>query len=234
MLSATKLQVMASDYDATEFIDGDFEAHKSPNPAVPSAASQTQRAPTREEIGSKVAETQQQLAEVLREKEELERKRAALEETRRRQTEVQTGRHEMVHSLTRGLGLLEEAEFNARRDVEQMAKTLRDLRDALSKVETIQEETWTADNLDLELTRALTILENARMEWNAARLKIPVLSNPNPANGPGGAAAEVSAQPVFSTQSFGELCRLGLAFTWPIAVVALLVGAALLLVLLRR
>jgi len=234
MLSATKLQVMASDYDATEFIDGDFESHKAPNPAVPSAAGQTQRAPTREEIGSKVAETQQQLAEVLREKEELERKRAALEETRRRQTEVQTGRHEMVHNLTRGLGLLEEAEFNARRDVEQMAKTLRDLRDALSKVETIQEEAWTADNLDLELTRALTVLENARMEWNAARLKIPVLSNPNPADSPAGVAVGAASQPLFATQSFGELCRLGLAFTWPIAAVALLVGAGLLLVLLRR
>jgi len=225
---------MASDYDATEFIDGDFEAHKSPRPAASSSASQAQRAPTREEIGSRVAETQQQLADILREKEELERKRAALEETRRRQTEVQTGRHEMVHNLTRGLGLLEEAEFNARRDVEQMAKALRDLREALSKVETIQEEAWTADNLDLELTRALTILENARMEWNGARLKIQVLSNPSPADRSAGAEAGPQSQPGFSTQSFGELCRLGLAFTWPVAVVALLVGVALLLVLLRH
>ena len=224
--------VMASNYDATEFIDGDFEAHKTSHPAVPSSG-QSQRAPSREEIGSKVAEAQQQLAEILREKEELERKRAALEETRRRQTEVQTGRHEMVHNLTRGLGLLEEAEFNARRDVEQMAKTLRDLRDALSKVETIQEESWTAANLELELTRALTILENARMEWNAARLKLPVLSGE--AQPPGGVqeATEADSSPL-AAQSFWGLCRLGLAITWPIALVILLVGAALLALLLRH
>jgi predicted nuclease with TOPRIM domain len=225
---------MASDYDATEFVDGDFEAHKTSQPSASAGAGQSQRAPSREEIGSRVAETQQQLAEILREKEELERKRAALEETRRRQTEVQTGRNEMVHNLTRGLGLLEEAEFNARRDVEQMAKTLRDLREALVKVETIQEETWTASNLELELTRALTILENARMEWNSARLKLPVLSGSTAA----GAEAAVSQNPNVRSdlagQSFGQLCRLGLALTWPVAVVTVLVGVALLLVLLRH
>ena len=225
---------MASDYDATEFIDGDFEEHKSSRGSAPSGGGQASRAPSREEIGSKVTETQQQIAEILREKEELERKRAALEETRRRQTEVQTGRHEMVHNLTRGLGLLEEAEFNARRDVELMAKTLRDLRDALSKVETIQEEAWTADNLEVELTRALTILENARMEWNSARLKIPVLGNPASVPNESGVTAGAPAQLLGGTQSFGGLCRLGLALTWPLAVVALLIGAGLLLVLLRH
>jgi hypothetical protein len=39
----------------------------------------------------------------------------------------------MIHNLTRGLGLLEEAEFNTRRDAEQMVKTIGDFRDALEK-----------------------------------------------------------------------------------------------------
>src|SRR6266446_1593982 len=167
---------MSSDYDAAEFIDGDFQAHKSAFAATPATPGETQRAPSREEVDSKVAETHQKLAELKRAQEELERERAALEETRRRQMEFQTGRQEMVHNLTRGLGLLEESEFNARRDAEQMAKALVDLRDALAKVEAIHEETWTKDNFTVELTRALTTLENARMEWNAARLKFPVLS----------------------------------------------------------
>ena len=82
------------------------------------------RAPTREEVDRKVVEAQQKLAELKRAQEDLERERAALEELRRRQTEFQTGRQEMIHNLTRGLGLLEEAEFNARRDAEQMVKTI--------------------------------------------------------------------------------------------------------------
>src|SRR5436305_11300609 len=134
---------MSTNYDATEFVDNDFQAHKSPFSASAASASQLQRAPTREEVDSRVAEAQQKLAELKRAQEGLERERAALEETRRRQMEFQTGRQEMLQSLTRGLGLLEEAEFNARRDAEQMAKAIVGLRDAQAKVEALNEEAWT-------------------------------------------------------------------------------------------
>ena len=93
-----------------------------------------------------------------RAQEELERERAALEETRRRQIELQTARQEMIHNLTRGLELLQEAEFSARRDAEQMAKALVDLREALGKIQGIQEESWNKENFSVELTRALTVL----------------------------------------------------------------------------
>ena len=71
-----------------------------------------------------VSEKQIKLAELKRAQEELERERAGLEELRRRQMEFQTGRSEMLQHLTRGIGLLEEAELTARRDTEQMARTL--------------------------------------------------------------------------------------------------------------
>ena len=167
---------MSSEYDATEFVDPDFQSHKSSQNTASALAGAMQRAPTREEVDLRVTEAQQKLAELKRAQEELERERGALEELRRRQMEFQTGRQEMIHSLTRGLGLLEEAEFTARRDAEQMAKAIADLRDALAKVEAVHEETWNKDNFNVELTSALTAIENARMEWNGARLKFPVLS----------------------------------------------------------
>src|SRR5580765_4410153 len=159
---------MASDYDAKEIVDGDFQAEKA---AYGTLAASRQRAPTIQEVDSRVLEQQQKLAELKKAQEEKERELASLEETRRRQMEFQSGRQELIHNLTRGLGLLEEAEFNARRDAEQMAKALADLRDALAKVEAIREESWSGGNFDVELTRSLTTLENARMEWNSARLK---------------------------------------------------------------
>ena len=121
---------MASDYDATEFVDTDFQAQKATQTAASGFAGALQRAPTREEVDLKVTEAQQKLTELKRAQEELERERASLEELRRRQAEFQTGRQEMIHNLTRGLGLLEEAEFAARRDAEQMTKAIGDLRDA--------------------------------------------------------------------------------------------------------
>ena len=224
---------MPSDYDATEFVDSDFQTHKSPYSSSSSGSGQL-RAPTREEVDSKVADAHQKLAELKRAQEELERERSALEETRRRQIEFQTGRQEMVHHLTRGLGLLEESEFSARRDAEQMAKALVDLRDSLSKIEAIHEETWTKDTFSVELTRALTALENARMEWNGARLKFPVLSGQTAASDEKAPTASGAAPSLFATYTFGDLCRLGFALTWPLAVVAVGILGVLVAILLRR
>src|SRR5512141_900995 len=113
---------MSSDFDPSEFVDGDFASRKSPFSGAAAGSASTQRAPSREETDARIVEKQRKLAELKRAQEELERERSSLEETRRRQMEFQTGREEMIQNLTRGLGLLEETEFNARRDAEQMSK----------------------------------------------------------------------------------------------------------------
>lgn len=232
---------MASTFDESEFIDTDYESSKqslgigavttTTMSAQPSSGS---RPPSREEIEAKVSDAHSKLAELKRAQEQLERERASLEEARRRRAEFQNGREEMLHHLTRGAALLDETVFAARRDAEQMSKTLADLREMLGKVEHLREETWTQENWNTELTRALTTLENARMEWNSARLKWPVLDG---AMKP--AAAEEEAKPAgplnaLQGKSFWELCELGLALTWPVALAALLGAGVIAVLLLRR
>jgi len=222
-----------AEYDATEFIDTDFQAHKSPF-ATPTSASDPLRAPTRDEVDRKVVEAQQKLAELKRAQEDLERERSALEELRRRQLEFQNGRQEMVHNLTRGLGLLEEAEFNSRRDAEQMVKIIADFRDALDKIQAVHDESWTKENFHVELTRALTTIENARMEWNSARLKLPALAGESAQKK---SEVESAPQPIvspFANLSFGELCKIGLAMTWPLLIVALGALGIFVVILLRH
>jgi hypothetical protein len=223
---------MASEFDESDFVDSDFQAaKKAPFAGAPAAA--PGRPPTREELDSRVADTHQRLTELKRAQEELERERAALEEARRRRVEFQTGREEMLQNLTRGLGLLEEAEFSARRDAEQMSKTLGDLREALVKVQNIHDETWTQDSYNVELTRALTIVDNARMEWNAARLKWQLLNGAPPDETLQSAPEKSVASPLESL-GFLQLCKLGLALTWPLTAVALGAVVILLVILLGR
>ena len=191
------------------------------------------RAPTREEVDRKVVEAQQKLAELKRAQEDLERERATLEELRRRQLEFQTGRQEMVRHLTRGLGLLEEAEFNARRDAEQMVRTIGDFRAALEKIQAIHDEIWTKENFQIELTRALTTIENARMEWNSARLKLPVLAG-EAAQKPEAESAPAPAVSPFAGMSLGEMCKIGFAMNWPLLAVALAALGVFIAILLRH
>lgn len=216
---------MAAHFDESDFVDSDYQNAKSAyattttHSSVPVAASALNRPPTREELDTKVGEAQQRLEELRRAQEELQRERAALEEARRRRVEFQTGREEVLQSLTRGIGLLGEAEFSARRDAEQMARTLGDLREHLAKVQAISEESWTQENWNVELTRALTAVENARNEWNSARLKWALLNGTTATQDQ---QKKLSSHPLTSERGFVELCKIGLALTWPVALVVLL------------
>jgi len=221
---------MASDFDESDFVDRDFQAAQKAAPtggARPNTG--TGIPPSREELGNRVAETQHKLAELKRMQEELERERTEVEEARRRSTELKTGREEMLRNLTRGLGLLEETELASRREAEQAAKNLVELRQALDKVQAINESEWTEDNWSVELTRALTSIENARMEWNAARLKWPILDGNHPLP-----EASTPHQPIdnpgIEAMGFWQLCRIGLAFTW--LLVTLAAGMLVVLVIL--
>jgi hypothetical protein len=225
---------MASQFDESDFVDSDFVATQkafssaaiSAPAAAPAAPHPTpmNRPPSREEIETKVNETQARLAELKRAQEELERERAALEEARRRRIEFQNGREEMLQHLTRGVGILEEAEFNARREAEQMRLTVTDMRAALDKVQAMDEKNWSEENWQQELTRALTTLENARMEWNSARVKFTVLDG---ALKTAEQEQKEKGAALLAGQSFADLCRLGFALTWP---VALAIGGALVII----
>ncbi len=108
-----------------------------------------------------------------------------------------------------------------------MARTLTEFRDAVAKVQAINESSWTPENYAMEMTRALTVVENARMEWNSARTKFAVLTGA-PATKPA-AAADKSASPFPPQASSAELLRLGFFLYWPIWLVGFGVIVTLLL-----
>ena len=235
---------MSLPLDDSDFVDRDFLASQSatsaaatlaPGPGVSATVTpSTGRPPNREELEARLTERHQQLAELKRRQEAIERERVALEEARRRQAEFETGRPEITQQLTRGIELLEQAEFRARREAEQLVKSLTGLREALSQVQALRGEAWTPENWQTELTRALTTIENARMEWNSARLKWPLLSGQT--GDPGGPPATETTDAVLGLHpgaSLGQWFKLGFALTWPVAAVGLLAAGLLMAVLLR-
>ena len=184
-----------------------------------------------EELDDQVSTLQSQLANLNHARDKLEREKATVEESRRRFSEFQTGREEMLHELTRSLGLLEEAQLDAQRDAEQMTRSMDDLRDALTKVDSLVEVDTHDEDWKVLLTRNLTTIENARMELNSARLKWTLLSGIRDDESQGFTAPVQPGQTGLPLpKSFGQLCLWGLALTWPM----LLIGTAITAVLLLR
>lgn len=217
----TTVADMASQFDDSDFIDRDYQAAQgSFTTAKHSPSDITFRPPSRQELDTRVGAAQQKLAELKRAQEQLERERTALEEARRRRLEYQTGREEMLQNLTRGVALMDKAESDARRNAEQLAKTLARLREALTEVDRIQEDTWTEENWNTELTKALASIENSRMEWNRARLSWPLLNGQ--AEGVDAPKTSAAVGSPWEGRSFWELCKFGAAMTWPVALVGLI------------
>jgi hypothetical protein len=212
-------------FDGTDFVDADVSPTRTP-PAG-------NRAPTREELDAQLTGTQQQLAKLKEAQDQLERARAAVEEMRRRRSEFANGRGEMLQSLTRGIGILEQSEHEARQNAEQMAKSLVGLREALGAVEQLNEQAWTAETWEKELTRALTTIENARREYLGACRSWPVLdaTSTEETAGPGRKPDPIQG---LASLPMMSLCRLGLALTWPVAVAALVGVIVLIVISVRR
>ena len=225
--------------DGTDFVDTDLRTPGGSSPRLATAdqgggtGAAPGRAPPRAELDSQLTATQQDLAKLREAQEQLERAKAAIEEMRRRRAEFQTGREEMLQNLLRGVSLLEQAEMNLRRDAVQMGRTLEGLRGALGNVQGLNEQAWTDTTWETELSRSLATIENARMEWNQARLAWPVLEGGGGA-APGHTPVPASTAAGLDGLGLARLARLGLVLQWPVVLLGLAVLALALVLALKR
>jgi hypothetical protein len=132
--------------------------------------------PHREEVDSKLEVARERLLTLRRQQEELERQKGELEELRRRQEEYSRGRAEIADKLARGLITVERQQAESQRLVELCATTIDAFRDSTDQIQRINDEDWDSANVRAELSNALGIIENARLEYNRAYSKLECLN----------------------------------------------------------
>ena len=140
----------------------------------------------KEEVDTKLDLARQQLLALRRQQEELERQKNELEELRRKQEEFSRGRAEMIDNLQRGSEILERDQIQAQRLAEICDKTREAFADYLERIQAINDQEWTSANVRGELSKALAVIDGARLEYNRARTK---LENLNPTTEGSGLAA---------------------------------------------
>lgn len=232
--SVARDECMAYQHD-TEFHDEDLPK-ASPFPGGVSVVSLggkspvVDAAPSTEDLTAEVTDKAQQLVALRERQAQIERAKAELEELRRRRAEFDSGRNEMRDRLIRSIALLEQSELAARRDAEQLKKSLTGLRAVNASVQDLNEKAWNADTWHRDLSRDLAILENARNELNSATLTWPVLTGSEA----GDPAKRSSTRPNLESLTFLQLARLGLALLWPLLLLAMLGFGFLTFLVLRK
>jgi hypothetical protein len=130
----------------------------------------------REEVDSKLDLAREHLLTLRRQQEELERQKNELEDLRRKQEEYSRGRTEITDKLTRGLIALERQQVESQRLAESCAAAIDTFREYSEQIQQINDEDWKSSNVRAELSKALGVMENARLEYNRAYAKLDCLN----------------------------------------------------------
>lgn len=180
-----------------------------------------------EDMSLELQQHQQRLLDLKRQQEEVERRKMQLEELNQRRREVYDGQKMLKEKFNRSLTILERAEYDARKEVEQIQITRQQFAENLQEIEAINPHAWNPEHLEDELTRALTKIDHARSVYTQSRAKIDALSEKDISGEDESFLEDAGAASydVFASATFGELVRRGFAFSLPLLVLLIILAA---------
>lgn len=180
---------------------------------------------TMENIGQELEQRQQQLLALQRQQADLEARKRQLEELNTRRTELLHGQRDIRERLLRAIVILERAESQGRKEVEQMHETRQNFSEQLAEINAIDPSEWSPSSIEEELSRALAKVDQASAVYTQSRAKLDALRGrdlePTESAEEGGTTSSSSAN-----DSFSDNLTRGLAFNLPL-IVALLLGLIL-------
>ena len=169
-----------------------------------------------ENLDSHVQKAQEQLLQLKRQQEQIEKQKRELEELSRRQAELENGRTEMADKLTRALVVLEREAYSVQNRLEQIRATRESFTQHLELIEAIDPRSWNPSDLNKELSRALSTVDDARTEYSEQRSRLQA------AGATGGDAALPDVAPdVYENntgRSFLQWLEIGVALTLPLII----------------
>src|SRR5437667_4317928 len=167
-----------------------------------------------EHLDSQVQKAQDQLLQLKRQQEQIEKQKRELEELSRRQEELERGRAEMSDKLARSLVVLEREAYDTQKRLDQLRAVRESFGQHLQLIEAIDSKSWNPADLHKELSRALSTVEGARVEFGQQRSRLQ-------ATGDGDSEEALpQIEPVFSGsgRSLMQWIKIGFAFSLPLIV----------------
>ena len=121
-----------------------------------------------EEYDRRLRDTQEELERIQQQREELERERQELEELTNRKRVFVSQQVELTERLTSALTLIDRELFEMRNEAEDLEQCRVCFADHLDKVQKINPESWTRENLSEKLEKAGMAIDIAADEYDQA------------------------------------------------------------------
>ena len=172
-----------------------------------------------EHLDSQVQKAQEQIFALKRQQELIERQKRELEELSRRQEQLQTGKSDMVEKFTRALVVLERETYDAQKRLELLHGVHDAFHQHLDVLEGINPKNWEGLDIQKELTRALSAVDDARAEYNRSQPKINAVTDHDELEDSGGYSVDLHHE---SGRDFVYWLKAGFAFTLPLVCIGLI------------
>ncbi len=173
-----------------------------------------------EMLDSQVQRAQEQLLQLKRQQEQIEKQKRELEELSRKQEDLEKGRADMIEKLTRSLVVIERETYETEKRVEQLRMTNATFAQHLDSLERINPKAWSNLDLNKELSKALSAVDDARSEYTKSLTKINAKSDAEIIS-TSTATVDEGYDAAPSDESFMVWLKRGFAFTLPILVLGL-------------
>jgi DNA repair exonuclease SbcCD ATPase subunit len=175
-----------------------------------------------EHLDTQVQKAQEQLVSLKRQQDLIERQKRELEELSRRQEQLNAGKAEMIEKFTRAIVVLDRETYDAQKRVEQLHAIHDSFNQHLEVLDSINPKTWDGLDINKELNKALSAVDDSRAEYSRS---IPKISPDRETDAGDPVAASAGYQLDYgheTAKDFMYWLKAGTAFTLPLFIVGLL------------
>lgn len=169
---------------------------------------------------SKLAATQQQLEQLQQQQEMVRRQKEELEQLTQRKTDLIEDQISLSERLTGALTAIDRQLFDMRQEMEDLEQTRKCFAEHQQRIDVINPEAWSREELKHELDRAVSVVDHAEDEYEEA---LTYFENTSHASIFGNRTKKrTKAVKSASSSEFASMFKQGLAFNLPIFALGLI------------
>jgi hypothetical protein len=174
-----------------------------------------------EALESQVQKAQEALLSLKRQQDQIEKQKRELEELSRRQEQLNLGKTEMVEKFTRAVVVLERETYEARKRVEMLESIHESFTAHMDAMDSINPKAWEGLDINKELNKALSAVDDARAEYTS---NLPKISPESDNDGSDPMAISAGYQLDYghdAPKDFLYWLKAGFAFTLPLIILGI-------------
>lgn len=121
--------------------------------------------PIAEDFGGQLIAAQEQLEKLQQQQELIAKQKKELEELNERKNEFLLGQNDITERLNSSLTAIDRELFEMRQEMNDLEQTRKCFADHQQKIDAINPQGWTRDELKIQLDRAIGMLDHAEDEY---------------------------------------------------------------------